>query len=436
MKKFILMLVRHWSGSPMKIMLTLSALALGTGILILSSSAGMILKELTDRQLNEQGVILYAANGTWDAAGEVDQNRPPEWDSDAPASVVSGVEEVLAAVPVTAPPFHQITVNGQSWNLRKAVGTGPDYFDIFSLDLAAGSPMTDEDIEMGRKRVWISEEMAQLLFGSAEEAVDNWIQPPGEMLSRGPGRNRQQNVVIQYIVAGVFETPTEVARRSYGIGDLIFPYTSLIPSGMNSRVAMDMMAGQFVVRSDGSSAEKTSASIRQALTASYGDDIDILVWEGSPEGESSYMEELRRSIRIFSVSLSLLGLVLLLTSSLGIFSIMVVEALNRRRDIALERSLGASRAAVVKEFGIWSITLSLTGAAAGVILSLLLARPVLSTLSPLVGEVSASFSEAAGLRGIAVLQGIALAVLCGGILGMLPSFSAVRGNIAETLREA
>jgi ABC-type antimicrobial peptide transport system permease subunit len=83
-------------------------------------------------------------------------------------------------------------------------------------------------------------------------------------------------------------------------------------------------------------------------------------------------------------------MVLLLTSSLGIFSIMVVEALNRRRDIALERSLGASQNRIIREFWSWSIGLSLTGAALGVIFSLLFSHPVLNTLSPLVGEFQAS----------------------------------------------
>jgi len=41
--------------------------------------------------------------------------------------------------------------------------------------------------------------------------------------------------------------------------------------------------------------------------------INLLVWEGSTNGPSSYMEELRQSVQIFSVSLSLLGMVLIFT---------------------------------------------------------------------------------------------------------------------------
>jgi ABC-type antimicrobial peptide transport system permease subunit len=115
---------------------------------------------------------------------------------------------------------------------------------------------------------------------------------------------------------------------------------------------------------------------------------------------------------------------------------MVVEALNRRRDIALERSLGASQQMVIREFWSWSIAFSMTGAVLGVLLAFLLSHPVLNTLSPLVGEVSSQFSEAAGIKGSSVFLGVGMAALFGGILGLLPSFSAVKGNIAENLRDA
>ena len=381
MKKFLTMILRHWAKSPLKIILTLSAVALGTGILILSLSASKILDQEVSAQLEANGVVMYVANGTWDSDGRVEQNRPSEWDSDATDIVVSDIESVKNAAVIFRLPFGSVTTEGTSYDLRSVIGSDSEYFDVFGLDIVAGSPMSENDIEMGQKKVWISEETAELLYGSAEDAVGKYIQPPGEMMNRGPG-NREQNVIVSYTVAGVFETPSEVARRAYGIGDLVFPYTSLMPSGSNVQRMLDFMSGLFVIRSEGASAAQTTASVNQALTASYGDDIDVLVWEGSVNGVSTYMEELRNTVDMFSVSVNILGIVLLLTSSLGIFSIMVVESLSRRREIALERALGASQQLVIREFWSWSLTLSLAGALIGVILSLLLAEPVMNNLSP------------------------------------------------------
>ncbi|MDC7226642.1 MAG: ABC transporter permease [Spirochaetales bacterium] len=434
MKKFITMLLRHWAKSPLKIILTLSAVALGTGILILSFSASSILEEEVSGQLDENGVIMYVANGEWDSDGTVEQNRPSEWDSNALDFVLSDVDTIKNAAVIFRIPFNQFTTNGTSYDLRSAVGSDSQYFDVFGLDIIAGAPMSAEDIDMGQKKVWITEEMAVALYGSAEEAIGNYIQPPGEMMQRGPGQ-REQNVIISYNVAGVFETPAEVTRRAYGIGDLIFPYTSMVTGGSNVQRMLDFMSGLFVVRSEGASAAKTRSSVNQVLTANYGDDIDILVWEGSVNGESSYMQELRSTVDMFTVSVNILGIVLLLTSSLGIFSIMVVESLSRRREIALERALGASQQLVVREFWSWSLTLSLVGAVIGVILALILATPVMGSISPLLGEVSGQFQADSGIKLSALFTAVFMALGFGGVLGLLPALSAVKGNIAETIRE-
>jgi putative ABC transport system permease protein len=428
------MLLRHWAKSPLKIILTLTAVALGTGILILSLSASKLLDEEVSQQLDSNGVILYTANGEWNGDGRVEQNRPSEWDSDATGIVISDVEGISNAAVIMTPPFNEVTTEGKSYTLRSAVGSDQQYFDVFSLKLVAGVPMSATDIQMGQKKVWISEEMAIQLYGSAGEAIGKWIQPPGFTGGRGMG-NKEQNVITNYSVTGVFETPGEVSRRAYGIGDLIFPYTALIPSGFNTQMMIDRMAGVFVVKSEGASAEQTTAALRQVLSANYGDEIDILIWEGSTNGESTYMEELRNTVDMFSVSVNILGIVLLLTSSLGIFSIMVVESLSRRREIALERALGASQSLVIREFWSWSLTLSLAGAVIGVILSLILAKPVMNNISPLLGEISGQFQADSGIAASALLTAVAMALSFGGMLGLLPALSAVKGNIAETIRE-
>jgi ABC-type antimicrobial peptide transport system permease subunit len=187
------------------------------------------------------------------------------------------------------------------------------------------------------------------------------------------------------------------------------------------------------------SEKKAEAAIRQVLTANYpksdGTLPSVAVWEGSTRGASTYLQQLRQAINIFTVSVNILGLVLLVISSLGIFSVMVVELLGRRREIALERAIGASQIAVVTEFWTWSVALSLIGAVAGILIAIPLSGPVLKTISPLVGEVSTQFSQAAGLTPMSIVGGLLLALGCGGVLGALPAFAAVKGNISETLRE-
>lgn len=433
MKKFFTLLLRNWVKTPGKIILTISAVALGTGILILSFSAGKILDEQIISKIKDNGVVVYAANGKWSTDGSLEMERPSQWDSTIFERLTSDSDSIKSVAIIMDNPFGEITVDGQSYILRSSVATNISYFDIFSLEIIAGVPMTQDDYNSGFKKVWISEDTAVQLFGSAEQAVGQKVIPPGKRIQRNNGRS--QDLLTQYSVAGIYGNPSEVARRSYGISDLITPVTAMIPSGDNTSRMMNFMSGRFVVKSDETSVDKVHSDISQIIENNFGSDISLVAWEGTPKGESSYMEELRQSVSIFTVSVNILGIVLLLTSSLGIFSIMVVEALGRKREIALERSLGASQIRVAKEFWRWSIMLSILGAFIGIILALILAKPVLSTMAPLLGELSESFSETLGLKFSSIAAGFFLAVGCGGILGLLPAFSAVKGNIADTLRE-
>jgi ABC-type antimicrobial peptide transport system permease subunit len=439
MKKFISMFLRHWRKSPVKISLTVLSVALGTGILVISFSAGSIIKDRVASGMTKNGNVLYVSNATWNTNGSLETVRPGEWDTDAPSKLAAESGAVSAGAIVTNTPFNQVSVNGSSYRLRASVGTSAEYFDVFSLKLVAGDSMTAQDLAQGSKKVWISEQLAAILFGSAADAIGKQVQPPGRLFRRGPEGETSQNLIVYYTVTGVFATPPEVARRSYGIADLVFPYTAMIPPGMNATFEKRMMAETFVVKTSVASQKKAEAAIRQVLTADYpksdGKDLSIAVWEGSSRGVSTYLQQLRQAISIFTVSVNILGLVLLVISSMGIFSVMVVELLSRRRDIALERAIGASQADVVKEFWTWSVALSLFGALLGVLIAIPLSGPVLRTIAPLLGEVSTQFSAAATLTPSSIALGLLLALGCGGVLGALPAFAAVKGNISDTLRE-
>jgi putative ABC transport system permease protein len=436
MKKFLQMFLRHARKSPAKMLLTVFSVALGTGILVISFSASSIIKGKVSAGMAKNGSVLYVSNATWNSDGSLSTIRPCEWDADAPSKLVTDSDAIKATALIVNVPFDEFAANGKSYRLRSAIGTEPAYFEVFGLQLAAGTPMEQADIGNGSKRVWITERLADIIFGTAEGAIGKQIQTKGTSFHRGPESDASKNLINYFTVSGVFATPSEVARRSYGIGDMIFPYTAMIDAtSSNASFQKKMMAATFAVKTSGASIKRAEASIRETLAASYGDKISVAVWEGSPTGASTYLEQLRQAIDIFTVSINILGLVLLVISSLGIFSVMVVELLGRKREIALERAIGASQGSVVREFWTYSLALSLIGAAIGVLIAIPLSGPALRTISPLLGEVSAQFSAASGLTPYSILAGLLLALGCGGILGALPAFSAVKGNISETLRE-
>jgi len=433
MKKLIQMFLRQWTRSPVKTSLTILALALGTGILILSFSVSALLKQEVSDKLEKDGAVLFLANGSWQNDGTWELAGPPDWDSDIIQNLISDTGMIETAAIVSSMPLDEVTVNGSVYRLRNTLGTSKEYFTIFDLSMLAGLAMDDNDIAQGSRKVWLSEDLANELFGSAQEALGQWIQPPGMMFQRGPRRSR--NLIIQYQVAGVYASPNELARKAYGIADLIFPWTSMLSSEGNQQFEKNRMSQLIVLKTKNISLGRASAYLKSAIANTYGDDVESIVWEGSAKGSSSYLENLRGTVSLFTISLNVLGIVLLVISALGVFSIMVVESLGRRREIALERALGASQFLVLREFWLWSMALSLLGALIGTLLAFALAPSMVNLITPLAGEISQSFSAASGLNGLAVGAGILLAVLSGGILGVLPAIPSVQGCIADTLRE-
>lgn len=434
MKRFILMFARHWAGSPGKIIISLFAIALGTAIVIISFSVSLLLRERINGELNSDGCIIYVANGTWNG-DSIEENRPPDWGMEARELLLTESESIEQVILVSDPPFREFMLNSTAYQLRSTVGTIPGYLELFGLPIIAGENMTQGDIQMGGKKVWISEEMAVQLFGSANDALGENLQRQGRF---GPGADRSSESppMLMYRVSGVFETPSELARRSYGIGDMVLPFTSLIPPGMNAQMAMNFMSGMFVVRSSDPSIERVEGEIRDILSVAYGEDIDIAVWEGSPSGISSYNTELRKTVDTFTVSVNIFGIIILLISSLGIFGIMLVESLNRRKERALERAMGASVKSVITEFWSWSFMLSLIGAILGALCAVLFAKPVMITIDPLIGELSSSSFQSDGIiQPMALLGGILLAIVAGAVFGLLPALPTAKENISETLRE-
>jgi ABC-type antimicrobial peptide transport system permease subunit len=434
MKKFIIMLMRQWSHSPIKMLLTLIAVSLGSFILILSFNVTDIIQDQVETKLNQNGIILQVANGSWDAEGNIDQTKPSQWDFSIQSYLQSDTDTIVSSAIVSNYMFNEFSVDGTSYDLRSSIATEVAYFDIFDLEIVAGVAMTDEDITLGSRKVWISEETAEIVFSSAESAIGVWIQPPGKMIGRGMS-NKSQTVVTQYIITGVYESPSEISRKVYGIGDLIVPYTSLLPSGVNTEVAKNKMSGMLVVSSTETSIDDAEQTISQVIYQNYGDDIDIVVWEGSMEGETSYMTDLRQTVQVFTVSVNILGLVLMLVSTLGVFSIMLVEALSRRRQICLERALGASKNRIIKEFWSWSMAMSFLGIVIGAILAYFTFPTILEIIIPLFGELSNEIDLGVGFSYIALLKSAALILIFGGFFGVIPVLPVVRENIAEGLKE-
>jgi putative ABC transport system permease protein len=426
--------------APGKSLLTIFTVGAGVGVLILALSLSSFFSELVEKQLSGDGVIVTFANGERNAEGEVEPARPPQFDEQVMQVVQAEISGLTALSPLVTPRWREVLIQENSYQIRSVLGVSEQYLDLMDLEMAIGEPFALEDISSASKKAMVTRSLAEQLFGSADQALGKTLQPPA--MGRPPGEddetragNRFEPPVQTFTITGIIEDPSEVQRKAYGVADVLIPYTAAFPIPMNSAFARRMLMGTQVIRVEGSSVSTVQAQLQEVLGRTYADDLKLLVWEGTPTGETAWLEQTRRTIATFNLVVNLLGFVLLVTGAIGILSIMLVEVLGRSRQIALERAFGASRRTVVGEFFAHSAALSLLSAAFGLLLSLVFARPLHQVLQPVLAGVGLGGENGALITPLSVLIAFAAAVLIGGTFGIFPVFSALQTPIAEGIRE-
>ena len=118
-----------------------------------------------------------------------------------------------------------------------------------------------------------------------------------------------------------------------------------------------------------------------------------------------------------------LGAVALLVGGIGIANVMVIAVIERRTEIGLRRALGATRAHIRRQFLTESVMLAGAGGFVGVLLGSL---------------VTALYASAQHWKivipPVALIGGIAAAIVIGGIAGLYPASRASRLPPTEALR--
>jgi predicted permease len=130
------------------------------------------------------------------------------------------------------------------------------------------------------------------------------------------------------------------------------------------------------------------------------------------------------------VLMCMVGLVLLIACA-NVANLLIARGFMRQKEVAVRLSLGASRGRLVRQLLVESLTLSLAGGAAGVLLAVALTRGLLSLVpsegSPLLVVPWPDLR----IMGFA----IALTFLTGLVFGLLPALRASRPDLFGTLKD-
>ncbi|MFH0959395.1 MAG: ABC transporter permease [Pseudomonadota bacterium] len=281
----------------------------------------------------------------------------------------------------------QIFATGNSSTKGQIVGVDHNFFPALLLSLSKGQEITEEDVSLRKPVCVMGRAIAQELFGGEATPV---------------GRSFTSHGIL-----------CEVAGLLGGVEDHEFSHSIFIPISLAKAVFpdIDRTEGIYLRAQDWDSVHQTSKDIRQILKTNHQGYADALAIEYFPEkiktiGQVRFWVKFLLYIGIFA-SVALGGL--------GIMNLMIVAVQERTTEIGLRKAVGASDRAILAQFLLEAVGISLVG----IFLAFFLAL-IFTLLLWLLFAMTPSWSAFA----LATVVGGALGVSVGAMAGFAPARTA------------
>ena len=297
------------------------------------------------------------------------------------------------------------TVNAQ------LVGTDAAYGDLRNhRPLPGGRFLTDDDVALRRRVVFLGDELAHDLFGEADPV----------------GKTMQINA-MPYMVIGVLEKRLQMG--TYGGPDknhAVIPMTTF-----EAQIGRKYLANLVVRAAEPAMMKTAIEDLRKVFAAKYGfdpeDDRALRTWD-TVAGQS-VMRNILLGIQAF---LGVIGGLTLMIGGVGVANIMYATVKERTREIGVKMALGARPAWITGPLLLEGLAYTLVGG----LLGLLVAMAIIIAL----GFVPVDGNEALQFLGKPTLSPAVGAISAGvlGLIGVLAAYFPARRaasiDPAQTLR--
>jgi putative ABC transport system permease protein len=304
--------------------------------------------------------------------------------------------DVLTVSPV-ATANETATYSGATYSLA-VTGSTPSYFDATDYHVEAGRAFTQDDVTSRNRVVTLGQDAVANLFPAGTNPIGLKVQLGSASFS----------------VIGV------LARKgSNGVQNqdavAIAPYTAV-----QDQLTGGTTFSQLVVQGTSS----------KALASAQAEITNILASRNSTTpaalpflilNQGSLLSTSQSTNQTFTVLLGAVAAISLLVGGIGVMNIMLVTVTERTREIGIRKAIGAPKSAILVQFLIESVLLSLIGGVVGVAVGLIGSRFRIVGVQPVVVPYS-----------IFLAFGVALAV--GVFFGFYPANRAASLRPIDALR--
>jgi putative ABC transport system permease protein len=401
----ILIALRGIGANKLRSSLTVLGVLIGVGAVILLVAVGngssvavqqriQALGTNTLTVVNQQAAGGPQRGGTRSSAVRITDADVTALEDRTQAPDIVAVSPVVSVSGVTA------TRNDATATVASFVGSDDDYLATTARSVDVGRSLTPDDVTQHARVLVIGRTTAANLFTATEDVIGATVHLNGQA----------------FRVVGV-----QAAKGSNGAQDLddvaIAPYTAV----------QDTLSG----RGQGYPQVVVQAASADALDAAQSEIVAILDSRHAVTGASaspflvrnqaSLLQTSQETTQTFTVLLGAVAAISLLVGGIGVMNIMLVSVTERTREIGIRKAIGAPRSAILGQFVVEAVLLSLMGGLAGVAVGVLGSHFDIAGVKPVIAESS-----------IPLAFGVSLAV--GLFFGIYPANRAAALRPIDALR--
>lgn len=274
------------------------------------------------------------------------------------------------------------------------IGATPGVAENMNLKtITSGRAMTNDDITNKR----------QIMFINQKVADDLGVKIGGIVTL---GKN-------YFTVAGIYADP-ETAGITPGSAQNV----AFMPITVAREITGSDLINRIILRAkDVNNVDAAKAQVTKVLTEAHGTtDFTVLL-------SSDLLKSVTNITDILKYAVVGIAAISLLVGGIGISNIMLVTVTERTREIGIRKAVGATEGAILMQFLIESILLTVIGSLIAIAMAVVTTQLV-ARVTPLKPDLNwQTFMLAVGMGAVA-----------GIIFGFLPAFRAARKNPVEALR--